>query len=86
MKLQIVAVRDRAADVFMQPFFVHSIGAAIRSFGDEINRADKDNALFKHPADFDLYHLGEYDDAFAQFETSQPRQIAVGKDFATASK
>lgn len=86
MKLQIVVVRDRAADVFGQPFYVHTVGMAIRNFSDEINRADDKNPLYKHPADFDLYYLGEYDDAGATFDIGPPRQIAVGKDLTTASK
>lgn len=81
MKLFIVAIRDRAADCFGQPNFVVSIGASIRSFGDEVNRAAPDNALNKHPEDFDLYELGEYDDAQASFALlPKPRQIAIGKD------
>lgn len=80
MKLQIVAVRDRTADVFAQPVFVANLGGAIRSFGDEINRREPGNALAQHPEDYDLYHLGEYDDSDGSFVTDKPRQVAVGKD------
>lgn len=79
MILKIVAIRDRAADVFGQPNFVTSLGAAIRGFGDEINRKS-DSVLYQHPEDFDLYHLGEYDDSTATFHTGVPKQIAIGKD------
>lgn len=84
MILRIVCIRDRAADVFGMPNFVTSIGMAIRSFGDEINRQAQDNPLHKHPEDFDLYELGVYDDATATFECGTPRQIAVGKDLVRA--
>lgn len=80
MRYKIVAVRDRAADVFGQPFFVPSIGGAIRSFGDEVNRKDSNNAFSQHPEDFDLYLLGEYDDNDGSFATVAPKQVAVGKD------
>lgn len=80
MILYVFSVRDRAANVFGQPFFGLSTGAAIRGFGDEINRKAENNQLNKHPADFDLYILGEYDDSRGVFNTSDPRQIAVGKD------
>lgn len=80
MELIIVAVRDRAADVFAQPNFVHSVGGAIRSFSDEINRVAHDNVLNKHPEDFDLYQLGVYDDNSGLFVSDKPKQIAVGKD------
>lgn len=80
MILKIVAVRDRAADVFGQPNFVASIGGAIRAFGDQINNKEPNNALAAHPDDFDLYELGTYDDETADFNVHAPRQIAIGKD------
>lgn len=81
MILQIVVVRDRTADVFGTPNFVTSVGIAIRSFSDEVNRVDANNMLNKHAEDFDLFHLGTYDDSVAKFELmDSPRQIAIGKD------
>lgn len=82
MLLHIVSIRDRAANVFGVPMFMSSIGAAIRSFGDEINRTgDQNNIMNRHPDDFDMYELGVYDDGTAKFEMLEsPRQIAVGKD------
>ena len=62
MKYVICAVKDAAAQAFARPMFFPSTGVAIRSFCDEINRDEKDNQLFHHPEDFDLYHLGEFDD------------------------
>ena len=62
MRYKIVAIRDRAIDTFGVPVFVASTGAAIRSFSDEVNRKDDNNNLSKHPEDFDLFLLGEYDD------------------------
>lgn len=62
MKRKIVAVLDAAASTFGTPFFVVSTGQAVRSFKDEINRPAEDNPLNRHPEDFTLYCLGEYDD------------------------
>lgn len=82
MIYKIIAVRDRAIDVFGQPAFTASTGGAIRSFGDEIKRKDDNNQLNKHPEDFDLYELGIYDDQTGQFtQDGPPKQIAVGKDY-----
>lgn len=85
MILQIVAIRDRAADAFQQPWFVHTIGQAIRAFGDEINR--KDSPAGQHPDDYDLYHLGSYDDFEGHLTNNEggPKQIAIGKNLATGS-
>lgn len=81
MKLFVMAVRDRAADVFGVPHFVASVGGAVRNFSDEVNRVAQDNVLNKHPEDFDLFELGSYDDATASFALlAKPRQVSVGKD------
>lgn len=80
MKLFILCVRDRAADVFGTPSFHTSIGAAVRAFTDEINRDHPDNVMFRHPGDFDLYEIGIYDDSKAEFDTHAPSQVAIGKD------
>lgn len=81
MKLIICSVRDRAADVFGQPFYTPALGQAIRSFSDEVNRVDEKSTLFNHPEDFDLYELGTFDDAHASFDLlEEPRQVCIGKD------
>lgn len=86
MKLYMVVIRDIQANVFGQPMFVATVGGAIRSFGDEINRADEKNVMYHHPEDFELYELGWYGDGDAAFSLNKdgPKQIATGKQFATA--
>lgn len=82
MKLQIIAVRDIKADVFAQPQFVTNLGGAIRGFGDECQRESGENVMWKHPEDFELYHLGWYGDGDAHFELNkEPIQIAVGSNY-----
>lgn len=80
MRYKVLTVRDRAIDAYGQPFFASSVGGAVRSFSDEVNRADPNNQLNKHPEDFDLFLLGEFDDATGEFDTTRPAQVAVGKD------
>lgn len=80
MRHIVVSVRDRAADTFGRPFFVSAVGAAVRSFVDEVNRADKDNPLFAHPEDFDLYEIGHFDDDSGDIVAVKPRMVAIGKD------
>jgi len=60
--------------------FVPSVGVAIRSFSDEINRADAENQLHNHPDDFDLYEFGEFDDNTGSFVLhEQPKLLTLGK-------
>jgi len=75
---KVLAIRDRAANVFGQPIFVTATGAGIRSFSDAINGGDQ--TLTKHPEDFDLWELGVYTDNDGVFTQDKPFQVAVGKD------
>lgn len=76
----VLAVKDRAMDAYMQPFFTPSQGLAIRSFGDEVN--NDQSPMNKHPDDYDLYALGVWNDTNGSFEQlPQPLCIARGKDF-----
>jgi len=62
MKMQVVSVLDVAAQAYGRPAFVAALGAATRSFADEVNRPGADNVLNAHPEDFQLFHIGEFDD------------------------
>lgn len=80
MIYQVVSVRDRAADAFGRPIFVLALGQAIRSFQDEINRQADNNEMNRHPEDYDLYHLGTFDDANGRFNNLPDiKQLAIGK-------
>lgn len=82
---KIVVVRDRAIDSFGTPFFVQALGQAVRSFTDEVNRADSE--LGRHSEDYDLYEIGEFDsDTGAVNSMERPRMIAVGKDVKIRSE
>lgn len=94
MKMQILAVRDIKADVYGVPMFVPNIAAALRNFADQVNDPES-GMLNKHPEDFELYHLGSYDDTNAVFVTDdlhyengeQPferRRLALASDFKKA--
>lgn len=85
-KLVVVSVRDRAADAFMNPFVVPSLGMAIRSFSDEVNNPQ--GQMFAHPDDYDLYVLGMFDSDSGKFEVSEdmPKQVSIGKQMLFKAK
>jgi len=85
MILFVVCVKDRAADVFNRPFFVPHRNVAIRDFTDEVNRVATDNQLNKHPDDFDLYLLGEFDDSRGAFVNNEPQVLVRAKDVLQSS-
>lgn len=78
MKLEIFAVRDRQLAAYMQPFFAPTIGSAIRAFSDGMN--DGTTPMAKHPDDYDLWHLGSFNDNTGELVKIEPTQVAVGKN------
>lgn len=58
--LKVFAIRDSKAEVFKTPFFQKSHGEAERTFQELVK--DENSLVSKYPEDFDLYHIGEYND------------------------
>ena len=85
MELLVCAVRDGAVGAFMRPFYLASEGQAIRSFQDEVNRDDKDNMMFHHPEDFELFMLGHFDDTDGSFDLlKSPKSLALARQLKVA--
>ena len=66
MNTQIFSIYDTKAKVYGTPFFQSNIGVALRSFSDLAN--DPQSSINKHPEDYFLFHLGNYDDEKANFD------------------
>lgn len=79
MKYAVCAVKDRAVNAYNRPIYVPTVGVAIRSFTDEVNR--KDSELQNHPEDYDLYEIGQWDDETAIYISLEaPRVITRAQD------
>lgn len=77
----VVSVRDGATGLFGQPWFVVARGQAIRAFTDEVNRKPGDTDLAKHPEDFELYAVAEFDESTGRFGSlGDPEPLIRGKD------
>lgn len=75
MKLKMFTVHDVKAEAYLQPFFLHTKGQAIRSITEAVSNPEHQFA--KYPADFTLFELGEYDDSNGQI-TSHAAPISLG--------
>lgn len=81
MRLEMFTVYDIALGSYGRPMFMQSVGQAMRSFSDEVNRSDPDNQMNKHPSDFALYHLGTFVDEDGSFELfDKPQRMANAAD------
>lgn len=82
MKLKVVSVYDSAVQAFMRPIFVAAVGAAVRSFTDEMNRPESE--MHRHPQDYVLYELGEFDDSDGSMVSiTPPKMLVRGSDVIT---
>ena len=78
MKLHIYSIHDSAAQAYINPFFLHNDGLAIRAFQDNVNSKDESN-ISKHPEQFALFKLGEYDDSKGVIKAfDNPQHLAGG--------
>lgn len=77
---KIFSVYDTKAEAFNTPFFMSTLGQATRGFADEVNNPN--SLLSKHPEDYTLFELGEYDDSNASFTLlPSPKNIGLALEF-----
>lgn len=85
MILKMFTVRDAKAEMYNSPFAKRTMGEGERAF--EMLAKDKESMLFKHPEDYDLYYLGDYDDVKGVIiPLDTPQHVAKAITFQTPSK
>lgn len=84
MKHQAFAVFDSAAEMYSNPIFFRSKGEALRWFQD--SASDESSPLNKHPKDFSLTYLGEYDDETGEFQESIKISMMTGIEAKAANE
>ena len=87
MITQVCCVRDLKAEVWGQPYFVNSLGGATRSFIDMCKKPTTEggepNVFNSHPEDFELWHIGTFDDLDATlgaFSKTDRKRLFSGSD------
>lgn len=81
MILKIVAFRDAGVDQFQGVSCVQHVGAAIRGFTDAVNgKSGQDNDLFRHPNDFELFCIGEFNSDTGEMTGCRPVSLCRGSD------
>ena len=76
MKQKIFTIYDSKAKAYITPFFLHQEGMAIRIFTDCVN--DPKHQFGKHPEDYILFHIGEWEDEKAKFQPNIPIALVTG--------
>lgn len=78
MILQMFAVLDSKAGFFGNPWFEQKEASAIRNFSDAVNDSSNPNNMWnKHPEDFSLYLLGQFDNNSGEVIPSLPKSLVT---------
>lgn len=75
MKLNAYTVYDNKALVYGTPWFAGTDGAAVRAFTDLAN--DSNTTVGRHPRDFSLFCVGQFDDQAAALTPILPVRHVV---------
>ena len=81
--MTICSIRDSKADAWLTPMHFQSSAHALRAFGDIVNDATSDFA--KHPEDYTIYKIGEFNDETGQIKSQVPDPIALAANLVTES-
>lgn len=73
--LKIFSIYDKKAVAYNQPYFFPQTGQALRAFADLVN--DNTSPLCRHPEDFALFHIGEYNDNTGVITPVTPNPIHI---------
>lgn len=76
----IFVIKDRAVDSYGDPFPQNSTQEAIRNFRDLVNEDPQKNQIARHPDDYDLYIVAEFNPEDAIVYAHKIELIARGKD------
>ncbi|QXP08637.1 MAG: nonstructural protein [Arizlama microvirus] len=83
MNLRMFSIYDIKAESFMTPFFFPANGQAVRAFSDLAN--DKNTLVGRHPSDYKLCYIGDFDDDSAEFLPSGVISLGFATDFVERS-
>jgi len=76
MKLKAISVFDSKAQLHSTPQFVRTKADALRSWEQACNAPE--SIYFKHPEDFTLLEIGEYDESSGVM-TTHTTQVPLGR-------
>lgn len=75
---KLYAVHDAKACFFGAPFTDMEDGSAVRNFADAVNDSSNPNNMWnKHPEDFSLFFVGEFDNATGELIPSVPKSLVT---------
>lgn len=85
MIFRMYSVYDSKAELYMQPFFMHTKGHAHRAWEDTVN--DPKTQFNQHPSDFTLFEIGTFDDLTCKVDLYESKlPIGTALEFLRSRK
>lgn len=77
--MRIYTIYDNKAKDYSAPFFQRTDVNAVRTFAATVNNSQEGNTIHDAPADFDLYHIGSFDQNTGTITPVEPALIINGE-------
>ena len=84
MKLNAYTIYDVASGIYMRPFFSQADGQAVRGFKDIAT--DADHEIGKHPEDYTLYRIGNFNDTTGKMAGEELEKLATALEMVSDSR
>lgn len=84
MKLKVFSVFDSKAAYFGNPFYEQREASAVRAFSDAVNSNVEGNLWSKHPEDYSLFLLGEFDNETGSYDCCKPMNLVTASALKSA--
>jgi len=82
--MEIYTIRDNKAGTAHTPFFQPTDIHALRMFKTEVNRTTDTNSISLYPEEFDLCHIGTFNDQDGTLDVTTARgKLANGRNLVT---
>lgn len=76
MKLNAYTIYDVASGTYMRPFYSEADGQAVRGFKDIA--CDENHEVGKHPEDYTLYRIGDFNTTTGKMTGEDLEKLATG--------
>lgn len=86
MIIKMFSIFDSKMTTFSRPFFEQTEPSAIRVFRDAVNEQNPNNMWNKHPEDFSLFVLADFDDASGEIIPQLPKNLITASAIVELKK
>ncbi len=79
MIIKMFSIFDAKTNVFSRPFYSLTTGEATRTFTDAVS--DNNSMMNRHPEDYFLYEIGQYDDSNSELVSIPPQALGSASEY-----